>query len=640
MSGTIQLGTREDGAPHALPVGAFDYHAQFISPTRRGKTRAMALVLQQLIVKLQNQAAFVVIDPKGDLYDLMKGWAYENALDRRLVLLDVREHEHILGFNPLKPHHSLDAEQQANLQYNILAHVLGLADKQTALLTHEREKWMRNALLALIHAGLTYNEAPQLLEPTSTLLRDTVIPRLPPSETLRDFLDLHQKTTKGNPAALRSAKEQVGHSVIQFRRLTASPVVRRMYASNRTMDFRRLFDDRRILLVRLAPDENVIDLHQQQLLGMQIVNEVIREAMGRRPTDRVQAYCAIDEAGRFASSDVTEVLDQGGSYRLSLFLAHQHCSQLTRPETRDRRFLDSVLTNTHIKFVGGGLAPLDAKEIGDTIHRHLLDPDKPHLATATKRQLQKVVPVTSVTLGVLEAHAHSGGRVSTDAASSSRGRHRLTGASAGELAGTSTTVDPVTGLPTVTTTDARSGGSSSAEGENESDGASHADSDIAMDTDLVAKSAATTTGLAVHPTEVFEEYQPEPLDTQQHRFTSKMIGLPDRHQMSAVRKEPPVVFRVADVPDPKLTPKQVRSRDLRLVRRNPDLYAPAPDIDAMILARQDGILALPPALIPEEVHERNRKYGDQVARPEPTVDDATAWAEAQRARKSKPRKRS
>jgi hypothetical protein len=318
---------------------------------------------------------------------------------------------------------------------------------------------------------------------------------------------------------------------------------------------------------------------------MQIVNAVIREAMGRSPADRVQGYCVIDEAGRFATDDVTEVLDQGGGFKLSLFLAHQHCSQLQKGD--DTQFLDSVLTNTHLKFVGGGLTQDDMKKIGDTIYRHHLDPDKPFLATATKRQLQKVVQVTSLTDAVQEAHAHTGGRVSTDGISSGTARRRS--ANAGDDAGISTTVDPVTGLPTVTTSARRSAGS--AEGDDESEGTSHAESVIGLDTDSVARSKAKTTGPAVHPTEVFEEFQPEPLDTQQHRFNSKTIRQAKRHFMSAVMKNEPVGFSVADVPDTEFSPGQITYLNQQLAERNRELYSSPAEIDAMGTGRLQRLLS-------------------------------------------------
>src|SRR5262249_7725085 len=155
-------------------------------------------------------------------------------------------------------------------------------------------------------------------------------------------------------------------------------------------------------------------------VGMQLINEVIRDVFRRGPMERVPTYLFIDEAGLFCTPEIGEILDRGAGYQLRLILGHQNLSQFIGPDG-DRRILGSVLGGTWLKIVFGGLAPRDADEIGALLFGHRLDPDRKQFVQTSLRQLQHVVRSRSRTRGTSEAETISSGTSRTHAEGESEG---------------------------------------------------------------------------------------------------------------------------------------------------------------------------------------------------------------------------
>jgi hypothetical protein len=85
-------------------------------------------------------------------------------------------------------------------------------------------------------------------------------------------------------------------------------------------------------------------------------------------------YLYIDEAHRFLSQDVANILDQARKFGLHLILATQHLGHL---RDRGEHIYRSVMANTRTKIIFGGLDDEDASLIARNIYRGSWDLSRP-----------------------------------------------------------------------------------------------------------------------------------------------------------------------------------------------------------------------------------------------------------------------
>lgn len=101
-----------------------------------------------------------------------------------------------------------------------------------------------------------------------------------------------------------------------------------------------------------------------------------------------------------------------------------------------------------------------------------------------------------------------------------------------------------------------------------------------------------TEGPMVQPTAPYQELSSvtiEPLATQLHRFFADLVRQPRQHAMIATGKEPPVSFRVADVPDPVFTERQALVLDLDMMDAH-NFFQTAEEIEHDIAERRRALV--------------------------------------------------
>jgi hypothetical protein len=555
VSEELDLGTRADGRPFRVPVSTFDYHAQVVGPTGYGKTYFLMRLFQELVEKTDSCVVF--IDPAGDAYHFLKRWCYEQSLDSRLVLVDPGEHRMVCGYNPVRPWPQNRGLQAARALDNV-RRALGTEGFSAAPLAAQ---WMFNLLYALIESGLTFYEAPDLLDYKPSALRGSIIEKLHDPDTRRDWVWLQEMIGAGNPQMLRLAYEQLGSSYRRVRQYVRNDNLRLMLATvERALSWKDILDQRKIVLVNLQRRQVLAD-EDQRMLGIQIVSELIEETF-RREADsqaesRVPCYLIADEFSRFAAQQIAQVLTEGRKYLLRLILAHQTLAQLIDIQKQDSTLYHAVLSCARTKVVFGGLSPMDADELGRTLYGHRLDPERRKLELWSWMQLSHVQPVE------ITSEGWSSG--------SSSGK--------GEAAGYSYPGTPGYSPPSYNST------TSSA--LQQMDNYQHS----------VTRSLMVLPG---DPQQQLSSVQFENLEEQLYRHVSRMVGRPEREAVMAISKDDPVDFRVAHVENPKIGTIQANEIDIDLMRTLP-FYSPPSVIEEEIRSRHAALLSPPPSATWERV---------------------------------------
>ncbi len=603
----IDLGSRGDGTRICIPMDGFDRHCQVLAPTGYGKSRLLARMVQQFVLKSRD--ATVVLDPAGDLCNLLKRWAHGAGLQHRLVVIDPREQRLVCGLNPIRPwtsNHGL----QAGVLRDIVRRALG--GNETSTSAPLAAQWMFNFLYLLLANQLTMYELGRLLDFSDSAFLEATVMRLPPSIVRSDFEALTGALGRLNEAqSMRFLTEQLGSTARRLRQFVTNGYLQHMLGARvRALDWGWVVDKGMLVLVNLSQEGNALTDEDQRLLGQLIVSSVIRECFARPERRRRPVNLFIDEAGKLASPEVATVLNEGRKFNLRLILAHQTLSQLVNHRENDTTLLDAVMNNARLKIVFGGLGHIDGDTVGRTLFGAFGNPERRKLTLRAPIQLSRVEKIRTVTTS--STKSKSEGTNVTRGEARARGRGRSSGTT--EMSGTSFgsgdsmsmgsgfagPLDP--GMGSGSYHEGRncasfsSGGDISATGSSESESEYEAFGESLSDGTSAARGEqwgrSVTQGLMVvpgNPEEIVTSVQFEPLEEQLHRCVSAMTRMPDRHAVIALGKSLPVEFRVEDVPDPRLTLGQAEFLDLRLMRRRP-FYAEPGAIDAEVAERQNALL--------------------------------------------------
>jgi hypothetical protein len=323
------------------------FHVYTIGKTGTGKSTLLETLIGQDIAA---RHGLCLIDPHGDLVErVVAAMPADRITD--LHYLNVPDIAQSFGYNPLRKVHSSLIPLAAS----------GIME---AFKKHWEDAWgvrmehiLRNAVYALLeNDGATLPDILRLLRDKP--YRRQIVSRLR-NEQVKDFwrLEFEQYSFRYRADAIAPIQNKVGA-------LLADPRLRRLFVEPlRPLRFRRLMDNKQILLVNLARGQ--VGEDTAALLGSLLVTTIGLAAFSRSniPEDeRAPFFLYLDEFQNFTTGSVATMISELRKYKVGLVLANQHLGQLTE-EVRD-----AVLGNvgTLISFrVGPNDASLLAKEFGE-----------------------------------------------------------------------------------------------------------------------------------------------------------------------------------------------------------------------------------------------------------------------------------
>ena len=330
----------------ALSPQARMRHLYLLGATGTGKTNSLLRLIESDIA---NKRAFCVIDLRGDLVDRillrLANTATPDEWRERLLLMDLREADHIVGFNPLLGDGDL---------YGRALHLLSVLKYQSDSWGVQLEETLRNSLLALTEAECSLLEIEPLL--TSPSFRAETLKKVGDSR-VRSFFDRYEALSPANKTTWTLA---VLNKVTP---LLSIPAMRLTFGQAQSFSFRQLMDKQSgmIILISLSVDR----FHDAaKLAGGLLISSFQSAIMSRADVserERVPAHLYIDEFECMASDRFEAIVAEGRRFGLGLTLSHQNISQLSTG-------LKNVLRNnvhTQIYFQTGALDAAElVKEIG------------------------------------------------------------------------------------------------------------------------------------------------------------------------------------------------------------------------------------------------------------------------------------
>ena len=292
-------------------------HMYIIGKTGTGKTE----FLKQMIMQdIKNGEGLAVIDPHGDLIeDILKMTPPSRAED--VILFDPADTLRPMGFN------MLDAQTEEQKHY-VVSSIIGLMYKlfdpnKTGIIGPRFEHAIRNAMLTVMYEpGSTFIEVVRIL--TDAAFVQELLPKVQDPIVRRYWTDQIAQTSDFHKS------EVLDYIVSKFGRFVTNKMIRNIIGqSNSAFNFRRVMDERKILLVNLSKGR--IGEENSSFLGLILVPKILVAAMSRQdiPQDQRQDFFLyVDEFQNFATPDFAQILSEARKYRLNLIVANQFIGQM------------------------------------------------------------------------------------------------------------------------------------------------------------------------------------------------------------------------------------------------------------------------------------------------------------------------
>lgn len=328
----VSLGVNEhDGEERevSLSVAQRLRHTYVIGSSGTGKsTLLLSLVLQDI----EAGRGVALLDPHGDLADEVLARVPEARIED-VVLLDPSDEDFPVGLNVLGA--ASDRERRL------------LASDLSAVFRRMSTSWgdqMHTVLSQAVIAILERPEGGTLLD-----LRRFLVDARFRSEHLKGVRDRETvfywtrefPLLKGNPQA------SILTRLDSF--LRTKPVRYMVAQKERSLDFRRILDEQKILICRLS--QGAIGEENAYLLGSLIVSKLQQAALSRQDQEaraRNPFFLYIDEFHHFVTPSLASLLSGVRKYGVGLTLAHQNLEQISG---RDAEVSAATLANAATRVV-------------------------------------------------------------------------------------------------------------------------------------------------------------------------------------------------------------------------------------------------------------------------------------------------
>ena len=296
--------------PVCIPDGLRSHHTHLIGRSGTGKSTAVESIV---LHDVQEGHGVAVLDPHGTLVRRLLYLLPQGCVDR-VIYMDPGDPDWVLRWNPLYCSAGLPPSRVADdLVAAFKSFVTGWGDRLEHLLHH--------AVFALLHLpGSTLKDVHHLVRKRSEesrRLRPLVVNAVD-SETARTFWS--QDFDEYGPADISPVQHKLG-------KLLKGGNVELMVSQGRTsFDLQDVMEQGKILLVDLSS----IGSEVRQILGCLILSLLHLTAIRRRhaPGEQLRPFHIFcDEAHRFMTDAMEDLIAETRKFNVSLTLAHQYLSQ-------------------------------------------------------------------------------------------------------------------------------------------------------------------------------------------------------------------------------------------------------------------------------------------------------------------------
>jgi hypothetical protein len=310
--GRVAFRNRDELFSISLPDRLLHMYA--LGKTGTGKSTFLETLIRQDVAAGRG---ICLIDPHGDLVERVIAALPDHRRDD-VHYLDMTDALQPFGYNPLrKVHLSLIPLAASGLLESFKKH---WEDAWGVRMEHI----LRNAIYALLETdGSTLPDVLRLL--VDKAYRRGVAGKLSNDQVKQFWLkEFDQYSLRYRADAIAPVQNKVGALLVdpRLRRLFVEPL--------RPLRFRRMMDERQILLVNLSRGQ--VGEDTAALLGSLLVSTIGLAAFSRADIpekQRADYFLYLDEFQNFTTASVATMISELRKYKVGLILANQHLAQLS-----------------------------------------------------------------------------------------------------------------------------------------------------------------------------------------------------------------------------------------------------------------------------------------------------------------------
>ena len=309
------------------------HHVYVLGQTGTGKTTMLSSMMME---RIEAGAGVGLIDPHGDLYDQVQA-AIPAGRREDVILFDPASEEDDTKLNLLEydPEHPRQRSRLINELLQILDQEYDLKETGGPIF----ERYMRNALLLVMDDP----ENPGTLLDVVRLFQDrayreALLESCDNEWAVRFWQEAENTPTTGE---LPSPENMSIYVTSKLSRFLDDDYLRSLVAQRRsTIDFRKIIDEGKILLVKMA--KGTLGQLGIRMFGTIVVARLLMAALSREEipeSERRGFFLFVDEFQNFTTPTIASLLSEARKYQLSLTLANQTLCQL------EDEIIDAVLGN-------------------------------------------------------------------------------------------------------------------------------------------------------------------------------------------------------------------------------------------------------------------------------------------------------
>jgi hypothetical protein len=322
------LGPVLTGTGNVTPIGRDIGTGQEVSISQAARLQGLYIIgvngtgkstfISNLIIRdIEQGLGVCLLDPHGDLTkDVLSRVPASRLAD--VILLDLMDSAYPFGLNVF------ECPDPANIELVALtaSFVMHIFEKVWDIGPHTPQlaQVLRNVTFTLIqNPGTTLAELPLLLQDQDVRSKLT-------TNVTNSQVKLFWKTY--DKLSTRDQLERTNSTLNKADAFLTQPIIANIVGqAHTTIDFRKIMDEGKILLVQLSPQ--LEDL--SRLVGAVMIGQLLEAAMSRRdlPAEqRKQFNLYADEYQRFATPDFATLLSEARKFGVATTIAHQYLEQL------------------------------------------------------------------------------------------------------------------------------------------------------------------------------------------------------------------------------------------------------------------------------------------------------------------------